>query len=429
MNILIIHPHFPGQFSHLAPALVQAGHTVVALTMQAVTVKEWEGIRLVPFALLRGGTPGVHPWLADLEGKTAVGEACMRAALGLKAEGFEPDAIVAHSGWGESLFIKDVWPEARLGICCDHFRQPADGAFEAEFADPDPAQGPRLRMQQLAQRLQFEQADQGMVPTRWQADSFPPSWRDRLSVVPDGIDTDAVGPKADISLTLNGQLALTRQDEVLTFACRELVPQAGFHVFMRALPDILRRRPAAQVLIAGGDAHETAAPGGRVWRESLAIALKSQLTEAEWARVHFVGALAAPQWIGLLQLATVHVQLSYPSVAAAGLLEAMSVGCAIVGSRTAPLEAAVQDGETGKLVDFFDSQALADEVCALLADPDARERLGRQARAFVVSLHDVRTVCLAQQLAWVEGLTAEPPAAAPGSAELRSSLRDILALL
>ena len=131
MNILIIHPHFPGQFVHLAPALVQAGHAAVALTMQAVNVKEWEGVRLVPFALQRGGTPGVHPWLADLEGKTCVGGACLNAALCLKAEGFTPEVIVAHSGWGESLFIKDVWPKARLGICCDHFRHAAGGGASA----------------------------------------------------------------------------------------------------------------------------------------------------------------------------------------------------------------------------------------------------------------------------------------------------------
>lgn len=426
MNILIIHPHFPGQFSHLAPALVQAGHVVVVMTLQAVTVKEWEGVRLVPITLARSGTPGIHPWLADLEGKTVVGEACMRAAAALKDEGFEPRVVLAHSGWGESLFIKDIWPEARVGICCDHFRQPADGTFDAEFVEQDPAQGARLRMQQLAQRLQLEQADQGMVPTRWQADSFPKPWRDRLSVVPDGLDTDVVAPNEEISLTLNGQLALSRRDEVITFACRELLPQTGFHVFMRALPDILRRRPAAHVLIAGVDGADA---GGRAWRESLAATLNSQVTGTEWARVHFVGALTSPQWVGVLQLSAVHVQMSYPSVAPAGLLEAMSVGCAIVGSRTAPLEAAIQDGETGKLLDFFDEQALADDVCCLLESPEERARLGRQAREFVRSHHEARTVCLEKQLAWVEALADASAPPMLGSAELRSSLSEILALL
>lgn len=419
MNILIIHPHFPGQFVHLAPALVQAGHAVVALTMQAVSASEWEGVRLVPFALQRGGTPGVHPWLADLEGKTCVAEASLNAALGLKAEGFMPDVIVAHSGWGESLFIKDVWPEARLGICCDHFRHASGAGAEAAS----------LRMQQLAQRLQFEQADQGMVPTRWQAESFPRPWRNRLSVVPDGVDTEALGPKADISLTLNGQLALSRQDEVLTFACRELGPQAGFHVLMRALPDILRQRPALHVLIAGGDGPAAPAPGQRSWREALAVEVQSQLTPGEWERVHFVGPLSGPQWLGLLQLSTVHVQLSDPALASAGLLEAMSVGCAIVGSRTAPLEAEIRDGDSGLLVDYPDSQALADAVCRLLDDPAERERLGMQAREFARTHHDARTICLPQQLAWVEGLAATQPPSELGAAELRSNLQEILSLL
>lgn len=429
MNILIIHPHFPAQFSHLAPALAKAGHTVVALTMQASTATQWEGVRLVPFALQRSATAGVHPWLAELEGKIVVGEACMRAAVGLKAEGFEPQVILAHSGWGEGLFVKDVWPEARLGICCDYFRQSADGDFDAEFVEQDPLREGSLRVQQLAQRLQFDRADQGMVPTRWQADSFPKAWRDRLTVVPEGIDIDALGPKEDISLTLNGQLSLTRQDEVITFVCRELSPQVGFHVFMRALPDILNRRPHAHVLIAGGDGVVAGTAGGRGWRESLIAELRSQAAEADWRRVHFVGELTAPQWVGLLQLSTVHVQMRYPSAVPAGLLEAMGIGCAVVGSRTAPLEAIIQDGETGRLVDFFDSRGLADEVCRLLDAPEERARLGRQAREFVRKHHDARTVCLSQQLAWVEGLAAVSSASPLGADELRNSLKDILALL
>ena len=163
MNLLFIHQNFPGQFKFLAPALVQHGHTVVAMTMQKTEAKEWQGVKLVPYTATRGTTPNVHPWVSDFETKTIRGEACFRAALQLKAQGFTPDVIVAHHGWGESLFLKDVWPDARLGIYCEFFYHPhgADVGFDPEFPPRDEGEVCRLRLKNLNNLLHFEVADAG----------------------------------------------------------------------------------------------------------------------------------------------------------------------------------------------------------------------------------------------------------------------------
>ncbi|TCS98719.1 glycosyl transferase family 4 [Tepidimonas ignava] len=124
MNILFIHQNFPGQFKSLAPALVQHGHQVVAMTMHKTETREWQGVRLVPYTASRGTTPNVHPWVADFETKVIRGEACFRAALTMKAQGYKPDVIIAHHGWGESLFLREVWPDAKLGIYCEFFYHP-----------------------------------------------------------------------------------------------------------------------------------------------------------------------------------------------------------------------------------------------------------------------------------------------------------------
>ena len=152
MNILFIHQNFPGQFKHLAPALARHGHTVVAMTMQKTAAKEWQGVKLVPYSANRSTTPNVHPWVSDFETKTIRGEACFRAALQLKARGFTPDVIIAHPGWGESLFVKEVWPQAKLGIYCEFFYHPhgADVGFDPEFPTQDPeGQACRLRLKNL----------------------------------------------------------------------------------------------------------------------------------------------------------------------------------------------------------------------------------------------------------------------------------------
>ena len=408
MKILFIHQNFPGQFKFLAPALVKQGHTVVAMTMQKTEAKESQGVRLAPYTATRGTTPKVHPWISDFETKTIRAEACFRAALRIRAEGLNPDLIVSHHGWGESLFLKDVWPQAKLAIYCEFYYHPrgADVGFDPEFPAEDAGEVCRLRLKNLNNLLHFDVADAAISPTHWQASTFPEPFRSKITVVHDGIDTEAVAPNPAVSLTLNGNIKLTRADEVITFVNRNLEPYRGYHIFMRTLPELFKRRPQARVLIVGADdvSYGARPEEGKKWKDIFASEVRPQISDADWARVHFLGHIPYQHFIPLLQLSTVHVYLTYPFVLSWSLLEAMSVGCAIVASDTQPLREAIRHDDTGRLVDFFDVPGLANEVCALLDDPVARQRLGANARAFAQATYDLKTVCLPRQLQWVQGL-------------------------
>jgi len=408
MKILFIHQNFPGQFKFLAPALVKQGHTVVAMTMQKTEAKEWQGVRLAPYTATRGTTPKVHPWISDFETKTIRAEACFRAALRMRAGGLNPDLIVSHHGWGESLFLKDVWPQAKLAIYCEFYYHPrgADVGFDPEFPAEDAGEVCRLRLKNLNNLLHFEVADAAISPTHWQASTFPEPFRSKITVVHDGIDTEAVAPNPAVTLTLNGNIKLTRADEVITFVNRNLEPYRGYHIFMRVLPELLKRRPQARVLIVGADdvSYGARPAEGKKWKDIFASEVRPQISDADWARVHFLGHIPYQHFIPLLQLSTVHVYLTYPFVLSWSLLEAMSVGCAIVASDTQPLREAIRHNDTGRLVNFFDVPGLANDVCALLDDPVARQRLGANARAFAQANYDLKTVCLPRQLQWVQGL-------------------------
>ena len=410
MNILFIHQNFPGQFKFLAPALAGRGHRVVAMTMQKIEQQQWQGVSLVPYAASRGSTPGIHPWVGDFETKTIRGEACFRAALKLKQQGFNPDVIVAHHGWGESLFLKEIWPTAKLGIYCEFFYHASgsDVGFDPEFPVTDVAEPCRMRLKNLNNLLHFDIADAGLSPTHWQASTFPAPFRDRITVVHDGIDTDAVQPNSAVTLSLSDGLSLSRNDEVVTFVNRNLEPYRGYHIFMRALPQLLRQRPQAHILIVGGDSVSYGAKpaGDSTWKTIFANEVRPQISDADWARVHFLGNLPYQQFIPLLQLSTVHVYLTYPFVLSWSLLEAMSAGCAIVASDTAPLREAIEHDKTGCLVNFFDAPQLAEQVSALLANADQRQRLGNAARHFAQANYDLKTQCLPKQISWVEQLQA-----------------------
>jgi len=406
MNILFIHQNFPGQFKFLAPALAaNPAHAVMAMTMQKVTTSEWQGITLAPYTASRGTTANVHPWVSDFGAKTIRGEACFRAALKLREQGFTPDVIIAHPGWGESLFLKDVWPRAKLGIYSEFYYHPegADVGFDPEFRSSDPGEVCRLRLKNLNNLLHFEIADAGISPTHWQASTFPEPFRSKISVAHDGIDSVAIAPNPNVNLTLGAKLTLTRQDEIITFASRNLEPYRGYHIFMRALPKILAARPKARVMIVGADdvSYGARPPDGRKWKDIFLDEVKDRV---DMTRVHFLGTVPYSHFIPLLQLSTVHVYLTYPFVLSWSLLEAMSVGCAIVASDTQPLREAIRHDETGRLVDFFDITTLADQVCVLLEDPPARARLGANARAFAQANYDLKAVCLPRQLDWVERL-------------------------
>lgn len=407
MRILFVHQNFPAQFRHLAPALRQAGHEVRALRVQRQPqAQDWQGVRVHSATPTRGSTSGVHPWVGDFETKVIRGEAALRAALGLRAQGFTPDVIVAHPGWGEALFLKEVWPDARLGLYCEFFYGADEQAFDPEFPPAPPAlEAARLRVKNANNVLHIEQAWAGLAPTHWQRHSFPLPFRDRISVAHDGIDTQRVCPDRQARFRLPDGRWLSAQDEVISFVNRNLEPYRGYHVFMRALPELLRRRPRAQVVLVGGEgvSYGAAPPAGSTWKHKYLSEVADQL---DLARVHFVGNLPYASYLSLLQVASVHVYLSYPFVLSWSLLEALAAGCAVVASDTAALREVVNPGENAELVPFLDRAALVAAVAGLCADPQRRAALGQAGRLGVQTGYDLHTVCLPAQQRWVESLGA-----------------------
>ena len=408
MKILFIHQNFPGQYKHLAPLLAAQGHDCVALTLRVKEPGGWKGVRLIPYKLPDRKGQNVHPWLVDLDTKVTRGEACFRAAVQMREAGFTPDLILAHPGWGESMFLRDVWPQAKIGLYCElyHLSDYPHLNFDPEFEKPNQTSAMRIRLKNLNNHLHFPLGDAGISPTRFQADTFPPAFRQRITVSHDGIDTTIATPDKDVRLTIEGQIDVTRDDEVITFVNRNLEPYRGYHKFMRALPDLLKRRPNAQVLIVGGDdvSYGARAPKGQTWKQIFLDEVKDQISEADWKRVHYLGRIPYDQFLRLLQVSRVHVYLTYPFVLSWSLMEAMACEAAIVASDVAPVQEVITDDVTGRLVDFFDKDALVAAVSDLLDDPDARVRMGQAARQLMIDKYELNKICLPRQVDWVNSI-------------------------
>ena len=395
MKILFIHQNFPGQFRQLAPALAAAGHEVHAL---AIAKHGAPGVRLHRYSVtpLPGGTGAAgHPWLRDAQAKVLRAQAAMQAMAALDQQGFMPDLVIANPGWGEALCVKDVWPRTRLLCLMEFFyaSQGLDMGFDPEFARPSLDDSGRLRLKNLVLLEALLTMDAGVAPTQWQFDSLPAHMRGKVEVLFDGLDTDSVAPDASAQVSLASGHTLRAGDPVLTFVGRNLEPYRGFHVFMRALPEVLRRCPAAHVLIVGGDevSYGTAPPGGQTWRRRLMDELRGSL---DIARLHFVGRLAYRDYLRVLQVSAVHCYLTYPFVLSWSCIEAMAAGCHVVGSRTGPVEEFIEHGRNGSLVDFFDRSALADALVGGIEQRAGLASLRQRARETAVERCDFQRVAL-----------------------------------
>ncbi len=409
MKILFIHQNFPGQYKHLARVLAGQGHDCVALTLRVKEPTTWIKVRMVPYGIPRRAQQSTHPWVLDFDTKLTRAHACFRAARELKEQGFTPDLILAHPGWGESMFLKDVWPKARMGIYCElyHLTDFPHAGFDPEFERGDlEEQALRIRMKNLHNHIHFEFADAGISPTIFQADTFPEPFRDKITLCHDGINTERSCPDPNVSLTLQKHGQLTRENEIITFVNRNLEPYRGYHIFMRALPRLLKERPEATVLIVGGDdvSYGARPPEGTTWKQVFIDEVRGGISDDDWERVRFLDRIPHDQFTKLLQISRVHVYLTYPFVLSWSLMEAMSCGAAIVASGTEPVREVITDGETGQLVDFFDVDGLIDAVSDLLDDPERREAYGLAARAHMIEKYDLTQICLPKQIDWVKSL-------------------------
>jgi len=391
MNWLFIHQNFPGQFVHAARYLVENGDTVVFITQQRE--RQLPGLRKIVYAP-QAPAQGSHPFTREFDSAVENGIAVARICEGLKREGFTPDLVVGHNGWGEILYIKDCWPSAPLLGYFEFFYRASDSDldFDPEFP-PDPADRMRMRTRNAVNLLGLEAADWGQTPTEFQRNQYPERYRRGISVIHEGIDTELVHPDPTTQLWLAGGLTLSRRDPVVTYSARNLEPYRGFHVMMRMLPKLFARHPTARVLIVGanGVSYGRRATRASSWRQQMLAELDGQL---DLSRVHFLGRLPYAQYLAMLRISSAHLYLTYPFVLSWSLLEAMAAGCLVIASRTEPVEEVIEDGENGRLVDFFDTDALAELIGEALARPQRQEALRAKARQTVVDRYDLKTMCL-----------------------------------
>lgn len=401
-NILFVHNNFSAQFGFVAEAAVGAGYRCAAIASH--TGRPQPGVPMEKWQVRRGSTPGILPEATRAEADLLRARGASEAALRLRQQGFIPDVIVGHPGWGETIYLREIFPEARQVIYAEYFYRTLDGdvGFDAEFG---PATAPmELHAKNMGLALALSEADVIVAPTPFQASRLPGVFRERTEVLHEGVDLGRTKRNPAAKIVTPGGKVLDGSRPVITFVSRTLEPLRGYHIFMRGLPRLLSEMPDAEVLIIGEAAqagYGSAAPGGRTWADVILDEVRHRIDPA---RVHFTGRLPYDRFIDALSLSWAHVYFTYPFVMSWSLLEAMACDCLIIGSDTAPVRDAITDGENGLLVDFFDHERLAEKLIQACREPGRFEHLRRSARATIAGRYDRAGVCLPAWMKLVERL-------------------------
>ncbi|WP_306602705.1 glycosyltransferase family 4 protein [Azonexus sp.] len=407
MDLLFIHPSFPGQYARLAPKLALVDGISVCGMGDIAKIPIQESVPNIPvirYAIPGGNESFEHPNAKNLNHAMRRAHAVFNTLLEHKRQGYEPDVIFVHTGWGDSIFLRDVYPAAKIIGLFEYYysRTGADVGFDSEF--------PKtfndifhVRGLNALPLMALESCDRGICPTEWQRSRFPEVYQPRLDVIHDGIDTELVKPDPDAVITLADGKTFSAGDEVLTYVSRDLEPYRGYHIFMRSLPEILSARPNCHVVIVGGDgvSYGRPAPQGETWKQKY---LEEVADRIDLSRVHFTGKLPYSDFLKVLQISRAHVYLTYPFVLSWSMLEAMSAGCLVIGSATPPVEEVICHGKNGLLVPFRDFGGLACVVIDALARPDTYLRLREDARKTVVEKYDFRSVSLPSFLRLIQSL-------------------------
>ena len=399
MNVLFVHNNFPAHFRFLAETLSAQGHRCVAIASH--TGRGVQGVTLARWQARRGSTPGLFDPATRAEADLIRGYAAAESAVALKQQGFVPDLVIGHPGWGETLFLRDIFPGARQILHGEFYYRAtgADSGFDPEFDAPEIHKGFRVHAKNATLALAYLDADRIVCPTEFQASLLPSLLRPRATVIHEGVDTGRIDRKAGAVFTLGNARVLDRSTPVITFINRRFEPLRGFHIFMRALPKVLAAIANVHVLLIGADdadVYGVRPIGGGTWKQRLLEEMKGRL---DARRVHFTGSVDHDRMLSALSISTAHVYYTYPFVLSWSFLEAMACRCFIVASDTAPVRDAIRNGENGLLLDFFDVDALAEALIRACREPEAFVPLRDAARDTVVARYDRDRIC---RPAWLD---------------------------
>lgn len=383
MKFLFIHNNYPGQFIHIINALAQNRECEIVFLSQYkrgdINIKSVRHIQLPIRKMNKEDYQSESHRVANEIFFTS--EIYGKYMMKLKEEGFYPDVIYAHPGWGGSTYAPDIFPEAGYIAYCEWFYTMGENYNFFPDEQKTAASFAPSRQRNHCQLDALNDCDAAITPTFWQASQFPSEYLYKLNVLHDGIDINFFSPdeaspqKRDKNIVQG--LNLDALPEIVTYATRGMEPYRGFPQFFKSIPHILEARPNCHIVIMAKDEVQYSAKrkDGKTWGEAM-----REEVSYDRQRVHFLKFGPYQEYRRILRASSVHIYLTVPFILSWSLLEAMSTGCLVVASATSPVMEVIKHAHNGFLTPFWDSIELAKRVVDVLENKENYRELRYNAR-------------------------------------------------
>ena len=402
MHILYVHQNFPAQFGHIAAYLVREKGcrcTFVSQTPAGMV----EGIEKIQYQLAGGATAQNHFCSRTFENNIWHCDGVYHALKSRRD--LQPDLIVGHSGFGSTLFLRELYPNVPVVNFFEYYYHPHGLDSDMDFRRDlnwtlSPEKYHRSRCRNAMILLDLQNCQAAYAPTQFQQSRFPLEYRSKIDVIFDGVAREVYHghdealrppPSTRSPRTLAG-VAVPAGTRVVTYVSRGFEAMRGFDIFMRTaqriadqFPDVIFIVVGTERIAYGGD--EGYLNGAKNFKE-WTLARGSY----DLSRFFFVGRIPPTTLALLLASTDLHLYLTVPFVLSWSMMNAMSCGAVVLGSATPPVQEMIRDGENGLLADFFDVEAFAAKAIEVLRDPAAFRPLGRAAETMIAQRYSLEAV-------------------------------------
>ncbi|WP_341486025.1 glycosyltransferase [Thioclava sp. GXIMD4215] len=388
-RILLLHRNQPAQFEFFGRWLARRGWQVTYIHAgPASDSTDALGIRTLRFPVAAMERPETDfRYALDYAAATAMGAAVLFEHL-RNHEGYRPDVVMAHAGWGIGLGVRQIWPQTRYIAYHEWYYTDLDWTTGRIERPSTPPVAMTNRMRNLPISAEFDSADANWCPTQFQANRFPPPLRQQISVLADGVDCRFHHPDPTAKMDFDW-LSLPDRPKLLTYATRGLEPLRGFPQFMMALARLQKQRQDFHTVVLAQDSvsYGPRLPEGESWGKRALAAL-----DLDRSRLHLESMKPRSDYLRTLQASSAHIYFTEPFVTSWSLSEALASGCLVIGSRTGPVMELVEDMQTGILVDMDDPEEVSDMISWVFDHPEEAQAIRRRARQQMLDLYDSEAV-------------------------------------
>ena len=363
MRILFLHYAFPGPFRYLAESFAALPENVVVFASEygrrdlLIPGVRRMGLGTPKMKVVQGPQSPLRDARRDLQMAYLRGSMTAQALRSLKGAGFIPDMVCATAVMGNSLFLRDIFPDSFLVAHAETYA-PQGGGPEG----PEGLGGTPQRVRNLLQVHGLVDCDLAVVPTEWQRKQFPAWLRKNMEVLPQCVDTDFFSPDS----------AGPAEAESVTFSAHGLEAPPEWSRLAETIRALLPIRPACRIVVL--------ASGLR--RERLA-ALREEATQWGGGQVSLHGFSSPDFYRRVLRASSLYVHIASLPLLPTGLLESMSCGCPVLAPGTGPVGEVILDGRNGFACDFHSPASTAARIAELLDEGGLLRKTGEAARRFV----------------------------------------------